>query len=760
MSFVYKMQAFLGLDDKEYRDKLDDNEKKSASFGEKVGKGLATVGKLTMAAVGAAATGVAALTKQSIESYANYEQLWGGVQKLYGTAGQSLEEYAQSVGKSTSEAAAEYAKLDEAQNMMLENAKQAYKTAGMSASDYMENATSFSAALINSLGGDTVAAAEQTDVAMRAISDNFNTFGGDAEAISGVFSALAKGQFMTLDNLKLGYAGSKEGMQSLIDDANEYAKSMGMAGDLTIDSFSDMVTAIDLIQQKQGIAGTTAREAATTIAGSIGMLKSSWENLVTGITDPDADLGVLFDNVADSAVTAFNNLVPAIERALSGIGKVIDQLAPVIGEKIPSLMSQLLPTLVSAATGLVNSLAKSLPAMFSAITSVWPKILPQLINALTLVVQSLAKSLPVIIKAFVQMIPPTVVQIADAIVDALPELIPAIMEAIVFIAEELTKPENIMKILEASVKIMVALGEGLIKAVPQLLLAITTIFTNLLSSIGVLISTLFSNIGAKVSDAFSKLSQGAGEGTAKIIDTIVAWLTQLPEKMAYWAGYAIGSFIKFFIDLPENLHNLFIIAVERVKDFGVNLKNKAFEIGKKFFDNLVNNIKGLPNRMAQLGSDLVNAIMGLPSKFMSIGSNIVKGIWNGISGGWSWLVDQVKNLANSLFEGAKNALGIHSPSTKFAWVGEMSDRGWAGGIKKFAYLVTDAVDDIATDLPDLDVSANVAGTTAFGGGLDNVSRMGYNQVVNIYSPEELSPSEVGRQTRNATRDMVLKLSGV
>ena len=202
---VFDLEAKLGLDSSAYDKGLDKAEGKASSFLSGVGKGIGNVAKVGAAAVGAAATAIGALTKASVDSYGEYEQLVGGVQKLYGNMGMSVQDYAKMQGKSVEEVKGEWKDLEKAQNMVLENASNAYKTAGMDMNTYMSTATSFSAALINSLGGDTVKAAEQTDVAMRAISDNWNTFGGDIQMIQNAYQGFAKQNYTMLDNLKLGY---------------------------------------------------------------------------------------------------------------------------------------------------------------------------------------------------------------------------------------------------------------------------------------------------------------------------------------------------------------------------------------------------------------------------------------------------------------------------------------------------------------------------------------------------------------------------
>ena len=303
------LMAKLKMDSSEYDEGLE----KARNSASKLGSGLskvASVGakamgtlvKVSTAAIGAATAGIGAMVKQSVDAYGEYEQMVGGVKKLYGNMGMSLEEYAKSVGQTVDEVSDKYQQLEDAQNLVLKNAENAFKTSGMSMNQYMDTATTFSASLIKSLDGDTLKAAEQTEVAMKAISDNFNTFGGDIGMIRGAFQGFAKQNYTMLDNLKLGYGGTKTEMEKLIADANEYAASIGKASNMSIESFSDIVTAIDLIQQKQQIAGTTAREATTTIQGSLGMLKAAWENLLTGMGDKNADLSKKMKDLVEALV--------------------------------------------------------------------------------------------------------------------------------------------------------------------------------------------------------------------------------------------------------------------------------------------------------------------------------------------------------------------------------------------------------------------------------------------------------------------------
>ena len=311
--------------------------------------------------VAAAAAGLAAVTKASLDGYSAYEQNVGGIQKLYGNMGKSLEDYAASVGQTTDQAAAKWQSLQNAQTTMLSQAQNAFATCGMSANQYMEQATSFSAALISSLGGDTERAAAQTQKAMVAMSDNVNTFGSDMQDVQNAFQGFAKQNYTMLDNLKLGYGGTKEEMERLISDANDYARSIGQAGDLSIDSFSDIVDAIDLVQQKQQIAGTTSREAATTIEGSVSMMRAAWENWVASLGSDDWDVGTTTANLVESVEAAASNVIPRVAEIVSTI---VGKAPSMVASAGPALASALGDMVSSALEGVANALPNELTAAF------------------------------------------------------------------------------------------------------------------------------------------------------------------------------------------------------------------------------------------------------------------------------------------------------------------------------------------------------------------------------------------------------------
>ena len=328
----------------------------------KVGKGLAVAGA-------AAATAVTALVSKSVGAFSDYEQLTGGVETLFGSGGRSVEEYAQSVGKSVSDIQGKYDSLMSAQNVVLENANKAYMTAGMSANEYMDTVTGFSASLISSLGGDTNKAADYANSALVDMSDNANKMGTDMESIKNAYQGFAKQNYTMLDNLKLGYGGTQEEMKRLLSDAE---KLTGQRYDIS--SFADITQAIHAIQTQMDITGTTAKEASTTISGSWGSLKAAFENTLVGLTTGGEMFDQSLDALVDSAKTFGQNVIPAITGALSGVGSLIESLAPVIVAELPSMVSDILPHLVSATKSLVTGLISQLPALGKAVLDAIPSI--------------------------------------------------------------------------------------------------------------------------------------------------------------------------------------------------------------------------------------------------------------------------------------------------------------------------------------------------------------------------------------------------
>lgn len=323
-----------------------------------------------MVGIGAAAAAIGGLVAKSVSAVADFEQLKGGVETLFGAKGaKSVDEYAKSVGKSVKEVQGEYDKMLKAQDTVLTNANNAYKTTGLSANAYMETVTSFSASLISSLKGDTEKAATYADTALINMSDNANKMGTDMGMLQNAYQGFAKQNYTMLDNLKLGYGGTKTEMERLIKDAakmKDVQKKLGVTVDANSMSFGNIVQAINVMQESMSINGTTSKEAATTITGSLNATKAAWGNLLTAMGSGE-NLDQCIDNMVDSVETFGNNVIPVAEKALGGIGKVIERLAPIISEKLPPLAEKLLPPLIKAAVELTKGLIKALPNIIKTV---------------------------------------------------------------------------------------------------------------------------------------------------------------------------------------------------------------------------------------------------------------------------------------------------------------------------------------------------------------------------------------------------------
>ena len=331
----------------------------------KAGELMATMAKATTAAVGAVATGLAAITKSAVSHYADYEQLVGGVETLFKESGSIVMGYAEN----------------------------AYKDAGLSANDYMETITSFSASLIQSLGGDTKAAAEIGNQAIVDMSDNANKMGTDMAMIQNAYQGFAKGNYTMLDNLKLGYGGTASEMARLINDSGilgdemiNLADKQNLGAALQEVGFARITQAIHIMQERMGIAGTTQLEAASTISGSIGMMKAAWDNFLTGMANPDADFSKLTEDLVNSIITVADNLIP---RIVETVPRIVDGLMAVMGTLsgyMPEIISSILPALISGAASLVASLMSELPALIQ-------QLIPVVVSSLQLVVDAITSTL-------------------------------------------------------------------------------------------------------------------------------------------------------------------------------------------------------------------------------------------------------------------------------------------------------------------------------------------------------------------------------
>ena len=352
---LFRLLGTIAIKNEDANDALDETAGKAGNFKTKLvstlGSAAKVVAKAAVAATTAAATAVATITKSAVEQYAEYEQLVGGVDTLFKESSQKVQKYA----------------------------AEAYKTAGLSANEYMETVTSFSASLLQSLGGDTEAASDRANMAIIDMADNANKMGSSIASIQNAYQGFAKQNYTMLDNLKLGYGGTQEEMYRLMCDAKEIDEtfdavfSIDAKGHLTA-GYADIVEAIHIVQTEMGITGTTAKEASTTIQGSIASMKSAWGNLLVGLADGNQDIDLLVQQLGDSIMTTANNLIPRIQITLESIAKLIETVVPPIVEKLPEIVVAVLPDLLKAALKIVWALLETiLTEVIEGIQKIWSK---------------------------------------------------------------------------------------------------------------------------------------------------------------------------------------------------------------------------------------------------------------------------------------------------------------------------------------------------------------------------------------------------
>lgn len=382
---LFELFCKILIDDEGYQKGLDDAKKHTKSFAKDAGKtiqdfakkaetALSNATKIASAVVGAASTGVGFLVKAAVAEFANYEQLVGGVETLFKESADVVQRYADN----------------------------AYKTAGLSANEYMETVTSFSASLLQSLGGDTAEAAEKANLAITDMSDNANKMGTDMSLIQNAYRGFAKANYTMLDNLALGYGGTKEEMQRLLDDANALNLAQGKNTDYAIESFADIVDAIHDVQTQLGITGTTAKEASTTIQGSVNAAKGAWHNLLIGVADDNQDFDKLVDNFVESVDTAADNILPRVEKSLDGILKLVNKGGKTILPRVIAEISAKLPDLIDTGAEIVLALGEgivdNLDGILGAAEKVITRVVPKLAKGFAAAVPKIAQSCGKIIK--------------------------------------------------------------------------------------------------------------------------------------------------------------------------------------------------------------------------------------------------------------------------------------------------------------------------------------------------------------------------
>lgn len=627
------------------------------SLGDSVKSKLASaagaIGKATAAAVGASigavSSGIAALTSQAVKGYAEYEQLKGGVETLFKDSAKTVMEYASS----------------------------AYKTAGLTANEYMDTVTSFSASLISSLGGETEKAADYANRAITDMADNANKMGTSIESIQNAYQGFAKQNYTMLDNLKLGYGGTKSEMERLIADAAEMKDIQTELG-ITIDensmSFDNIVSAISVMQTHLGIAGATSAEASTTIQGSFGAMKAAWENLVTGMADDKADMGGLIDNLLNSVFGEkegegfLNNILPRIEIAVDGVGKFLEKAVPRVFKKLPEIVTDVLPGMLNAVTDTFNALISSAPDILTMATDVAntvakeiPGLVSTLLPAIADLIDAIGKALPEILDTIINV----VLEVVPTILEHLPEILSSIITLIENVVSYILS-DGLPKIIEILPDLIKGIVDFITKGLPMIAEAVVTIINVIVENLPDLIVGLI--------EAIPEIITGIVTGLLKCAPQLISALLELTILSLVGVPLIIAEIVERIPEIITGIVNGFKDNWPAMKQAGIDafeqfvlasgdsviISEAASAVGE-FFENILANVTswfGNVKEEFSLGiqgaigafTEWSESIIAAVEEFFQPAVDAILTIWNWFSATFGPLLEALRNLVSAVFE--------------------------------------------------------------------------------------------------------------
>lgn len=600
---------------------------------------LSAAAKVGVAAVAAVGTATIAIGKTALDAYSNYEQLVGGIDTLFKSSSAKMQQYAAN----------------------------AYQTAGVSANRYMEISTSFAAALVSSLGGNTEAAADMANTAITDMSDNANKMGTSLETVQEAYMSLSRGNYEMLDSLKLGYGGTKSELERLLSDAEKFSAAQGKVRDFSVDSYSDIVEAIHIVQDEMGITGTTAEEAATTIEGSVNMAKAAWDNWLAGLGNEDADMGGLTDQLVQSVATAGENIIPRVGQIMATLGQTVADYAPGVGLYLRNALIDVLP---EAVQGPMRDAFLGVDEVVGKLAGVFEDNLGPAAGAADSIFSAIGSG----VQTFGQ-------AVNDLVLPAIDQLSPAfthLFEAI----------QNAQPLLEFLANIFGVVLASAISVIIQ-------VFAGLV------------DVAATVINGFQQIYDGI---TGFVTGVVQFFTVDLPN--------AINTLVQWFARLPGNIAAFLSTVIANVVAWVANMASNAVSAGSQFISGIAGFLSALPGNIAswlsgaistvvgwvsqfasnatsaasQFGSRLRDGLASIPGTLGNIGSNIIQGLVDGVIGAAGKLIDAVKGAVGDAINAAKNLLGIHSPSRVFREIGRHTMQGAALGVDDDADLLFKSTD--------------------------------------------------------------------
>lgn len=669
---------------------------------DKIGDGiknkLGIAAKAGVAAVAAVGTATVAIGKTALDAYSNYEQLVGGIDTLFKASSGKMQQYAAN----------------------------AYQTAGVSANRYMEISTSFAAALISSLGGNTEAAADMANTAITDMSDNANKMGTSLETVQEAYMSLSRGNYEMLDSLKLGYGGTKSELERLLSDAEKFSAAQGKVRDFSVDSYSDIVEAIHIVQDEMGITGTTAEEAATTIEGSVNMAKAAWDNWLAGLGNEDADMEGLTDQLVQSVVIAGKNIIPRVGQIMTTLGQTVADYAPGVGLYLRNALISVLP---EAVQGPMRDAFAGVDKVVGKLESVFNDNLKPAADAADSVFSAISSG----VKTFGD-------SVNDLVLPAIDQLSPAFNDF--FGAIQTAQP-----LLEFIANII---GVGLAAAI---------------------------SVAIKLFAAITEVVAFVITGFAQLYEDISGFVTGVVNFFTVDLPNAINTLVQWFAQLPGNIAAFLSTVIANVAAWVANMASNAVSAGSRFISGIAGFMSALPGNIAswlsgvistvvgwvsqfasnatsaasQFASNLINGLASIPGQVTSIGSNIIQGMVKGVTGAAGRLIDSVKGAVDDAINAAKNLLGIHSPSRVFRKIGQYTMQGAALGVDDDADVLLRSTDNAMRGMISTAQDIAMPGVNSTAGGESAViSWLAENlpSIIAEFTPV-MGESEFGRKARKA-----------
>lgn len=668
---------------------------------DKIGDGiknkLGAAAKAGVAAVAAVGTATIAIGKTALDAYSNYEQLVGGIDTLFKSSSAKMQQYAAN----------------------------AYQTAGVSANRYMEISTSFAAALISSLGDNTEAAADMANTAITDMSDNANKMGTSLETVQEAYMSLSRGNYEMLDSLKLGYGGTKSELERLLSDAEKFSAAQGKVRDFSVDSYSDIVEAIHVVQDEMGITGTTAEETATTIEGSVNMAKASWENWLAGLGNENADMKVLTDQLVGSVATAGENIIPRVGQIMVTLGQTVADYAPGVGLYLRNALINVLP---EAVQGPMRDAFAGVDKVVGKLESVFNDNLKPAADAADSVFSAISSG----VKTFGD-------NVNDLVLPAIDTLSPAFNDF--FAAIQTAQPllEFIANIIGVGLAAAISTAIKVFAAITEVVAFVITGFAQLYEDISGFVTGVVNFFTVTVPQA---------------IQSLVTWFAQLPGNIAAFLSTVIANVAAWAADMVSDAAQAGSQFVTNVVNFLTSLPDRVLG----FLNSVITNVLNFVSQMGQQAADaatqfaksLINGLASIPRRVASIGSNIIQGMVKGVTGAAGKLIDAVKGAVGNAIEGAKNLLGIHSPSRVFRKIGQYTMQGAALGVDDDADLLLQSTDNAMRGM--VKTAQPVIGNalSASAGQSDVIEWLARNlpAIISQYTPV-MGQKEFGRMARKA-----------